>query len=89
MEPETMFVNNELLENCPVKIGTAKTEIYDLLGMPFRLIRDKNTDSISYTMTIKIAEDEEDAQTETSTSIDFCFDKNGVVSQISFLAECI
>lgn len=89
MGPETMFVNNELLENCPVKIGTAKTEIYDLLGMPFRLIRDKNTDSISYTMTIKIAEDEEDAQTEISTSIDFCFDKNGVVSQISFLAECI
>lgn len=98
LSTSTIFVNNELLEDGLIKIGSSKSQIYDLLGVPFRIIREKKTDYMEYSMNFYMdnsmnlcfSEDSEGSEEENvnlSTSICFYFDDKDLVSEINFSAE--
>ena len=98
LSTSTIFVNNELLEDGLIKIGSSKSQIYDLLGVPFRIIREKKTDYMEYSMNFYMdnsmnlcfsedSEGSEEGNVNLSTSICFYFDDKDLVSEIHFSAE--
>ena len=92
MGPNTAFVNNELLEDGPIKIGMKKADVYDLLGTPSRLIRENKKDYIDYVHSMYMKDFyavNEDGTFYASVSIGFDFDENEVLTNISLLVEGI
>ena len=90
MAGNTSFENNVLLEDAPIKIGMTKADVYDLLGVPGRLIRENNKDYIDYFYSMYM-EDlyAGDGTFYASTSIGFYFDENDVITKIWLLVEGI
>ena len=86
----TSFVNNVLLEDAPIKIGMTKSDVYDLLGIPARLIRENNKDYIDYFYSMYMKDlYAGDGTFYASTSIGFYFDENDVITKIWLLVEGI
>lgn len=86
----TSFVNNELLEEAPIKIGMTKTDVYDLLGLPSRLIRENKKDYIDYFYSMDMKDLYAGYGTfYASTSIGFYFDEKEVLTKIWLLVEGI
>ena len=86
----TSFVNNVLLEDAPIKIGMTKSDVYDLLGVPSRLIRENNKDYIDYFYSMYMKDlYAGDGTFYASTSIGFYFDENDVITKIGLLVEGI
>ncbi|MBO4706767.1 MAG: SH3 domain-containing protein [Spirochaetaceae bacterium] len=86
----TSFVNNVLLEDAPIKIGMTKSDVYDLLGIPSRLIRENNKDYIDYFYSMYMKDlYAGDGTFYASTSIGFYFDENDVITKIGLLVEGI
>lgn len=79
-----VFVNNELLSECRIKIGTSKNEVCNLLGIPWRIIRDVGKDYYQYQMVVSANPEKEE---ELSTSIAFYFDEYGKVISIDYSSE--
>lgn len=79
-----VFVNNELLSECRIKIGTSKKEVCNLLGIPRRIIRDVGQDYYEYQMIVSANPDKDE---ELSTSIAFYFDEYGKVISIDYSSE--
>ena len=90
MAGNTSFENNVLLEDAPIKIGMTKADVYDLLGVPGRLIRENKKDYIDYDYPMYMKDIyPNNSDFYASTSIGFYFDENDVITKIWLLVEGI
>lgn len=89
---DTEFVNNELLDGLPVKIGMNIKDVYKLLGEPETQLLEKGRNFIAYYYNLFMKdyyEEAEDALFYASTSIGFDYDDNESVTKIILYVEGI
>lgn len=86
----TVFVNNELLNETFVKIGMSKDDICNILGQPNRSIVENNSEYFNYSYEMYVMNHyEENENIYACTSIDFLFDENKMISKIILTVEQI
>lgn len=87
---DTEFVNNELLDDVPIKIGMKIDDVYNLLGTPETKILEPNRNYIAYYNSIFVKDYYEESETSlvfASTSIGFNFDDDESVTKIILYVE--
>lgn len=87
---DTEFVNNELLDDVPIKIGMKIDDVYNLLGTPETKILEQNRNYIAYYNSIFVKDYYEESETGlvfASTSIGFNYDDDESVTKIILYVE--
>lgn len=84
----TKFVNNELLTDSPVKIGMTKDDVYNFFNFPEQSIQKENTEVIDYSYSMYVSRNmESEEKFYASTTVEFFFDENKIITEIFLVAE--
>lgn len=84
----TIFVNNELLSDIPLKIGMTKDDVLKLLGHPERSVAEEKNEIIDYFLNMYVSKrNVSEWVLDASTAAEFFFDENKVITKIIIVVE--